>query len=497
MSASLPSNPEGSFSRRDIFVLAAAVAVSLAVYLIACALSYRIGFPLDDSWIHQTYARNLALRGEWSFLPGQPSAGSTSPLWTVLLSLGFLLRLSPYTWTFFLGGLFLFGVSLLAERNLRFTVPSYKPAIPWVGLVFVLEWHLAWAAFSGMETILYIFIILLVMNVLLMNSRNYLAVGMVVGISIWVRPDGLTLLVPLSLAVVLMNSRLASRLKTLLLLLIGFGIFFFPYLLFNLIISDNPMPNTFYAKQAEYILWQSSPLGERLLLLGFQFFQGVTFVLIPGFIQSVISGVRKRSWGVLLAAGWTIGYAILYVMRLPVYQHGRYFMPAMAVFLLLGLSGFLNNFSVGWILKTSLVHRAFIMILSTVLMISCVFGVYTYVQDVELIESQMVDTAIWVAKNLPPDALIAAHDIGALGYFDQHPLVDLAGLISPDVIPFITDDRRLAEYMDARKVQYLVAFSGWRPALIMHGEQIHIVDREAENIRVGLGSMAVYRWSLP
>ena len=36
------------------------------------------GFPLDDSWIHQTYARNLAQTGQWAFVPGVPSAASTS-----------------------------------------------------------------------------------------------------------------------------------------------------------------------------------------------------------------------------------------------------------------------------------------------------------------------------------------------------------------------------------------------------------------------------------
>ena len=33
------------------------------------------GFPLDDAWIHQTYARNLAETGQLAYLPGQPSAG--------------------------------------------------------------------------------------------------------------------------------------------------------------------------------------------------------------------------------------------------------------------------------------------------------------------------------------------------------------------------------------------------------------------------------------
>jgi hypothetical protein len=278
---------------------------------------------------------------------------------------------------------------------------------------------------------------------------------------------------------------------------IGFGIFFLPYLLFNLVISNTPMPNTFYAKQAEYAAWQSSPFGTRLGLGALQFFLGVGFFFIPGFIQKMVLAIRERDWGVLLAATWMMGYILLYILRMPVYQHGRYIMPAMAVFLLLGLSGFLQGVFAQHTSQTRVIRQVFIAFLSVILIISCAFGVYTYMQDVAYIESQMVDTAIWVAQNVPPDALIAAHDIGALGYFDRHMLIDLAGLISPDVISFITDDNRMADYMDARNVQYLVAFSGWRPALITRGTQIFIESDQHNNARAGLGCMAVYLWGRP
>jgi hypothetical protein len=61
--------------------------------------------------------------------------------------------------------------------------------------------------------------------------------------------------------------------------------------------------------------------------------------------------------------------------------------------------------------------------------------------------------------------VIAAHDIGALGYFDTHPLVDLAGLISPQVIPFMNDEHALASYLDAQGVQYLIVLQGIYPML--------------------------------
>ncbi|MGH2522659.1 MAG: hypothetical protein ACRDH2_09170, partial [Anaerolineales bacterium] len=61
------------------------------------------GFPLDDAWIHQTYARNLGIFGQFAFVPGQPSAGSTSPLWSGLLALGYLLRVDYRVWAYALG----------------------------------------------------------------------------------------------------------------------------------------------------------------------------------------------------------------------------------------------------------------------------------------------------------------------------------------------------------------------------------------------------------
>src|SRR5690242_21735758 len=43
------------------------------------------GFPLDDAWIHQQFARNLARGQGFTFNPGVHGGGSTAPLWVLLL----------------------------------------------------------------------------------------------------------------------------------------------------------------------------------------------------------------------------------------------------------------------------------------------------------------------------------------------------------------------------------------------------------------------------
>src|SRR5687768_4817323 len=44
------------------------------------------GFSLDDSWIHAVFARNVATGHGFSFNPGEPVAGSTGPLYSLILA---------------------------------------------------------------------------------------------------------------------------------------------------------------------------------------------------------------------------------------------------------------------------------------------------------------------------------------------------------------------------------------------------------------------------
>ena len=69
-------------------LLGALSALSLGGYLMASWQTYRLGFPLDDAWIHCTIARNLAEGHGWSYNPGVPVQNSSGPLWTALVALG-------------------------------------------------------------------------------------------------------------------------------------------------------------------------------------------------------------------------------------------------------------------------------------------------------------------------------------------------------------------------------------------------------------------------
>ncbi len=187
------SKSSSNILRRNLPILALACLLSLGLYLVVSRLYLRIGFPLDDAWIHLTYARNLANYGEWAFIPGKPSAGSTSPLWSALLAIGFLLQLAPYIWTYLLGFASLLALAVLAEESARKLLPSYSWSFPFIGIFFAVEWHLVWAAGSGMETLLHAVLVTSVLLLLAKPAPQPMTLGLLVALSVWVRPDGITL----------------------------------------------------------------------------------------------------------------------------------------------------------------------------------------------------------------------------------------------------------------------------------------------------------------
>ncbi|HEX9333748.1 MAG TPA: hypothetical protein VF896_17790 [Anaerolineales bacterium] len=473
-------------------VIALAALIAVLFYLIASALIFRIGFPLDDSWIHLTYARNLAEHGEWAFRLGQRSAGSTAPLWTVLLSIGFLIGLAPYVWTYLLGWIVLMLLAIYAENVARKLIISYKSRIPWAGLFFVFVWHLTWAAVSGMETLLHGLIILVVLGELISGSRRYLTLGLLAGLSIWIRPDGLTLLGPILFVALLSERSWHLRGEAIWKTLLGFSSLFFPYLLFNLALSGNPMPNTFYAKQAEYeAYWLSKTLLERVSDYIWPIIASPFLVLIPAALIWLIKSIRDWKWGALAGLIWFFGYIAIYFTRLPAYQHGRYIIPALPVMYLWGILGFLE------LVSSSKVGKRLVFLWQvTIVVLTIAFefiGARQNAYDIFWIESEMVTTAKWIEQNVPSDARLAVHDIGALGYYVQNPLVDMAGLITPDVVPFIRDETRLAEYLDSNSVDYLVTFPSLYPKLTSHRKSLFEAGLAFEPLHFD-ENMHVYRW---
>jgi len=470
-----------------------------------------LGFPLDDAWIHQTYARNLAHTGQLSYVPGQPSAGSTSPLWAVLLSIGYLLRLDYRLWTYFLGAIGLVLTAWTAYRLAQRLFPDQPWAAPLASLFCALEWHLTWAAFSGMETILFTWLALLTMNLQLAICSSPFAIrhslfaiaGIVAGLLTLTRPEGLLLVGLVGLALLWRAWREARWQGVLAVAGYGlaFGVVISPWLAFNLYVSGQPFPNTFYAKQAEYRILLSLPLWTRLARVLLPTVAGAQILLIPGFLYAVFRASRFTfhvSRTASLPLLWWLVTVLVYAFRLPVnYQHGRYLIPTIPVLVIFGSGGTLSLLRLN---SRQTVVRALSRAASIAVLILLftfwVIGARAYAADVGFIEGEMVAVAHWLEANTPSDAFIAVHDIGAIGYLVDRPLLDLAGLITPEVVPFIADEVQLLAFMEEKGADYVVFFPDWSPAYarMSRDPRLHPVYRTGYAWTLGQGhaNMVVY-----
>jgi hypothetical protein len=205
---------------------------------------------------------------------------------------------------------------------------------------------------------------------------------------------------------------------------------------------------------------------------------------------------QRRLWR-FLPLLWAGGHVFLYAWRLPVtYQHGRYLMAAFPIWILYGLAGW-------WWIGSRLGNGRWprigrqvgILTLALLLIFFLVLGGDAYATDVAFIEGEMVTVAHWLAANTPPEALIAAHDIGAIGYFAERPILDLAGLITPEVIPLLDDPQALAGYVLRSPAAYLVTAPGWPyPAITTLPETELLFSTDYDwTQQQGWNNMAVYR----
>lgn len=455
------------FRRTDALLLAAAL---LAVALYAAAAGG--GFPLDDSWIHQVYGRSLAQTGVWAFVPGVPSAASTSPLYTILLAAGYALNVPFKLWTHGLGALALAGTGMVGARLAARLLPGQRYIGLAAGLALVGTWHLIWAAASGMETMLFglwtLALMALGWDAPAGGWRRGGLFGVCTALAALTRPEGVLLAGMVGAAVLAARLPVGWRrwLPWALGTGLGFGICIAPYLILNLQLTGGLLPNTAAAKQAEYApIAALLPYPRRLWEMFKPIFAGGQILLLPGLVYFIVRTARRlranrENLLFLMPVGWALALVALYAARLPApYQHGRYVIPALPSLVLVGVVG------TAWMLRESrrtlagrVVSRSLAAASALAFVYFALAGAGIYSRDVQIIDEEMVTTAQWIQSHLPPEDRLAVHDIGAVGYFAPRPILDLAGLVNPEVIPFIRDGEALWDWMQANDARYLMAF---------------------------------------
>lgn len=505
--------------KRDALILLAAVL--LGVLYVASAGG---NFPLDDSWIHQTYGRNLALHGEWAFLPGVPSAASTSPLYTVVLAVGYALGVPFRVWAHGVGILALALAGMVGARMAEQVLPRQRYVGLATGLALVFAWHLLWAAASGMETMIFCLLTLVLIwlgwrelqprsqmtGALVLRGAIF---GIAAALATLTRPEGVMLTGLVGLALLIARPNMSWRGIILWggAAVVAFLVVLAPYLVYNLEVTGGLLPNTAAAKRAEsepYLardyLWRlgnvTTPLlagGQLLLVPGM-----VAYLLLLLGVGRVDDGSTKPSLLktfplLILPLVWAAGLLLLYAATLPLeIQHGRYVIPALPAAIIGGVVG------TAWLLhksRVSMVARVLVRVgtISAALIFvyfAVIRGVEAYVFDVGLINQEMVTPAMWIRDNLPPEDLLVTHDIGAVGYYAPRPLLDIAGLVSPEVVPLMQDADGMWALMRERDAKYLMALDNQIPGRDPNDSRLCEVfaTTGTDAVRAGGSNMRIY-----
>jgi hypothetical protein len=259
------------------------------------------------------------------------------------------------------------------------------------------------------------------------------------------------------------------------------------------------------------------PFTERMGRLFVAIIAGGQVALVPGIVIYIGWQLKlwypKRSqllpfWELacwLSPLVWALGLIVLYAWRLPAdYQHGRYVLPALPALVLMGSAGLCialrhiagprQAMNRAWRLQR-VVARAWAITIVLLYAYYLVAGREIYRVDVAIIDGEMVNAAHWIEGNLSPDDLLAIHDIGAVGYFASRPMLDIAGLITPEVVPLIGQPDALWDLMRERDAKYLLAFPDQIPGGRADDPRLCPIysTNAAVTQQVGHANMQVYR----
>ncbi|HVR30012.1 MAG TPA: hypothetical protein VMS86_10815 [Thermoanaerobaculia bacterium] len=487
-----------------MLALALVAAAAVALYLLEeLSTSGRAGLPLDDGWIHLQFARSLASGGGLSYRPGTLVSGSTAPLWTALVSLAFAAPGPLLAWVKLLGfALYLAGaaVSYALARELGLG----QGAAGFVALLYLVTDAMVWSALSGMEVGLFVTLAVGAVVVHLRERRaaRPAAVSLALplfGLASLARPEGLLLLALAAADRVLFPHPGTTRRSLLPGLAIGAACalaLVATVQVFSLAVSDSPLPTTYAVKTD----------GPRTLLPSGLYLLRVVGVLFrphPLLVLLAAAGAlallerlgTARDRG-LLPALWTAGLPLAYSLYdapgapMMVGNFGRYFFPLLPFVLVLGALALerplerLGTARRGWRVAAGAILAAALLVPPLSGLVS---GSVRYGRNVRDVNQSDVAMALWIRRHLPPEAVVAAQDVGAVGFFTPNPLVDLTGIVTPEILPWLEGSAAtaggrdgLVRFLAERRPDYLLLFAESYPGLLeaLAAEVVHRVRLE-------------------
>ncbi len=484
---------------------------SASLAILASVLVQHHGFPLDDSWITQTMARNFGQHGVLGFVPGIPSPGATSVLWATIQAGNFAaLHADPVGFNLVLSWLILASIGstlfLLARRDgLSASLSFALAASP------ALCGNFMWLALIGMEHLLFVAIVLATTYFLFDIGRHRLTTAVLTGIGTGLlaitRPEAM-ILGPL---VAIMAWRLKRTNREAFYVVAIWAIFVGIAVSTNLYTSHSWMPATlqgrtwlyfrgtigpssiasirFFLRQCllrpsmQFSLWFLEPglPSYQLLLLKYT----PAILVLLGVIWIFLRRLPRMAFLFFIA----LVHMAVFALRLPATGHGGRYQPLNLLLLFpCLLAGVL--FLLDCVFRR---NRAASRAIAAVILIAA--GAVSLrmwrtisSDSIENIDSSHGRTAEWLLQT-PPATRIAAFDIGRISFMLRRPIVDLGGLTDPAYVPYLMTGTAPL-YLTKQQVNLVVLPSG------PFGSQLGFSQSELARLKVAEFCTPPEVWSI-
>lgn len=485
-------------------------------------------FPLDDAWIHMTFARNLAFGLGFGVNPGEPVAASTSVIWALWLAVlhrafaGFGVRAVVLAVKG--SGVLLAIIAIIGAMRLLKRYISDDTDRTVAGLLLLFSYPLAWGALSGMEVALCAACAIWALEYQLSACAETPGPwDREISIACWslaflARPENFLLLC-LALLIFAVHER-ENRLRTVGRLLIIAGLCVVPFVSFHASIAGQPFPNTFTSKMTPRALPRAiveMSAGDGLRAVVGSFFDhlwvGVEFLCLENpFVGLLYLAAPFLAWKTGFAAAsrpaffrtMAMAWAALPLLAVSVgvltgamyytVHHGRYIPQTTLLAAFCGIVTFYRFWNSSgrsrWIVLPLLFSLVFALDRQIEL-------AGDHARECDIIRRIHVSLGKWL-NVLPKGLTVALNDIGGMAYFGGQRLIDLEGLASPETNPWRRRGR-IDLFLERVRPDLLIIFPGWFPEIASRPDifQPIFIRTVEENITGGGNVKAIYRmpWS--
>lgn len=406
-----------------------------ALVLVAFMLPLRHGFT-DDGFIHLQYARHLMADGEFAFNAGERSFGTTSPLWVmtlaaigrVLPNVEWLIDASRVlSWLAAFAALFVFhGLACAAGMTRWFAA--------FATVAFAADaWFARWSALAMESSAATLLAAVVVLSSLRAHQSAVAAArfGVAVAVGSLLRPELYLALPVYGIAVLVRRPRPSARVVAI--AFVAAGALLVPWLAFAKWNLGSFLPNTAGAKSGGVV-------ADPLLLLAK--FSPIAKIVLSTQAVAVLAMVADLALSRRRAVVFepALRFAVLWMVALPI-AYVAFDIQVLSRYLLLitpavCVVGWLSLDRIAAARRPTLARSVAL----TAALLALASNAFVYLRVVlppsrafsADLTGPMTDLALYLRDHSPPDAVVAAADIGYLAFYSERRVLDLGGLVEPE-----------------------------------------------------------------